>query len=167
MSDPVNGRFIVVERPPASPGVCFICKGIDGPMVDTQVTDSYLGVFYICKTCASEIAINLKVVVDASELQQVRAYQQGARDTAIQLQAAINEFQQRAVAGVLLDNAYPGPDSSGVLKSQGIPESDVREEGSGTSAGSTNKPANKSAKLSGPASIPDTTGKQPGPFDDL
>lgn len=55
-----NDRFQVVDTPTVAPGECFICKSVRrGPFVDTGITDPYLGVFYICLGCLTEMYFNV------------------------------------------------------------------------------------------------------------
>ena len=54
MSNPLS-RFQPRASVSTRPGCCFICRGINGPFIDTQTTIDYEGAVYICFTCVEQM----------------------------------------------------------------------------------------------------------------
>lgn len=73
-----DSRFFVVAKPVAVPGVCFICKtDANGPFVDTGASDQWLGAFYICQACLTEMSGVLTISESPIRGLQDQAWREG------------------------------------------------------------------------------------------
>ena len=52
---PARSRFTVLFAPVASPGCCFLCKGITAPFIDTQLSVKFHGSVIICINCVTDM----------------------------------------------------------------------------------------------------------------
>ena len=88
-------RFPAVDAPTKSPGCCWFCRDIKGPMVDTLTNVQYQGSIYICNTCLTEMYNNLN---DAPEpiIVEVPQNQESLNVLSAHLRDLANQFQSTA-----------------------------------------------------------------------
>lgn len=65
----VNSRAQLLDRPLAIPGKCVICGAVDRPVIDTRWNIDYYGVVYFCIDCLREVA-SILGMVDGSLLRE-------------------------------------------------------------------------------------------------
>lgn len=163
---PENGRFVAVSTPSVTPGACFTCKGTDGPFIDTRIQDAWLGAFYLCENCLREMALVLEITENVNEVERVRAYDQGCRDTAARLKAeidatlvALSNSIGSVPAGDSGSDVFAVADDAGVQEDgSGIPVDGEGPEDSGSDADAPVVEGDGAAVSEGPDVVPSDRG---------
>lgn len=164
MTENVGGRFLVITgQPQVYPGACLVCKGIEGPFIDTLQGDDYLGGFFFCINCVREMSTVLKITVDNNPLEQHNAYVRGARDTINGVERHLRDyFDNLDLSSVVAD--VPDLVSNGVpdsLDGEEPKEIESGEESGRISASGSTLEVDRSPFDEGPASVSSGTGDGP------
>lgn len=149
-----GGRFIplLTGQPQARPGACFVCSGINGPFVDTQRTDDFLGAFFLCYECIKEMAVVLDIVIDINPVEVHNAYMRGIRDASNAAKKAVNEFADSIYTDLVGASAASGDSGSGISEPAPVADDPRISEVAGGQEGSGSSEHSTSLETGGPVS---------------
>lgn len=128
--DAATSRFGVTDSALITPGHCLLCRGTQGPFVDTHVEDDFRGNAYLCVQCVTEMSLLLGITVDANALAIKKAYNKGVGDTIKKTRGRLNGLFSDLSAS-LSSALISDLGSTGATSPEGVPEHDGDEEGDG------------------------------------
>lgn len=159
-----TSRFFRTNKPPAAPGACFVCRGVDGPFVDTRFDDRFLGSFYICKKCVAEFALILDVTENVNALAITHAYRRGIEDSLNKMRKKIDESLVGLIADIAV-TAFSDPVTPDLPNREDAEGLQQGEEGGRLSTDATPVEGAGSTSVEGPVSISSDSGNGPDPLE--
>ncbi len=131
-------RFNVMSSPILAPGVCAICNGHIGPVIDTGLRNNWSGATYVCVKCVTDMYNQFPhdpppvdpTIEESNELARVTGFLQGVKEVKDKLDGFTSEYFSSL--GAVIPNVDFSRYTTG-SRIEDVPADPKGEAGSGTS----------------------------------